>query len=235
MPENLYNILIIDDDTNEDAILQTVLEKEGYLVEMVFEGKIGLKHFNFKKYNLVILDVLLPDMSGFDVCREIRNTNPMVPIMFLTALDDLENKIKGFDVGADDYLVKPFEIPELLARIKSLLRRGSNSSTNPPEDEYQILKYADLELHLASGQARRQGRIIDLTQKEFQLLELFMRHPNRLISKSEIAENVWEINFDRGTNIIEVYVNYLRNKIDKPFDRQLIHTIKGMGYIMRLE
>ncbi len=232
--DSTYHILVVEDDPKVASIIQAALETQDHKVQLAFDGKLGLNLFNQQKFDLIIVDVMLPDISGFEVCSAIRSGNQSIPVLFLTALGTLENKIKGFNAGADDYLVKPFEILELQARVRAMLRRNKKPEEKEPE-EFPVLKFDDLELDLATRQARRQGRIIDLTQKEFQLLELFMRNPRRVIAKSEIAENVWEITFDTGTNIIEVYVNYLRNKIDKPFDHHLIHTVKGMGYIMKAE
>jgi two-component system, OmpR family, copper resistance phosphate regulon response regulator CusR len=178
----------------------------------------------------VILDIGLPDMSGLDVCKMLRNKNSKVPILMLTAMGSLSDKLSGFEVGTDDYLVKPFDFMELLVRVKALLKRSINADmvTN-------TLNLADLELDLELKIARRGGQIIELTAREYLLLEFLMRSHGRVCSKIDIADKVWDINFDRGTNYVEVYINYLQNKVDKPFETKLIHTVVGMGYTMKVK
>lgn len=231
MKKEHSSILIIEDDPRVALIIQRGLESIGIASDVALDGEIGLKYFSSRLYHLIILDIGLPDMSGYKVCREIRLLNKDIPVLFLTALSDLDRKLEGFDAGADDYIVKPFEIQELLARVFVFLRRAHGKQNDSEFDE--LLKFSDLELNMKTKTAFRGGKEIILTQKEFLLLEQLMRNPNRVISKSEIAEKVWDITFDTGTNIIEVYVNYLRNKVDKGFDRRLIHTVVGMGYVLK--
>ena len=223
MKKEHSSILIIEDDPRVALIIQRGLESIGIASDVALDGEIGLKYFSSRLYHLIILDIGLPDMSGYQVCREIRLLNKDIPVLFLTALSDLDRKLEGFDAGADDYIVKPFEIQELLARVFVFLRRAHGKQNDSEFDE--LLKFSDLELNMKTKTAFRGGKEIILTQKEFLLLEQLMRNPNRVISKSEIAEKVWDITFDTGTNIVEVYVNYLRNKVDKGFDRRLIHTV----------
>lgn len=231
MKKEHSSVLIIEDDPRVALIIQRGLESIGIASDVALDGEIGLKYFSSRLYHLIILDIGLPDMSGYKVCREIRLLNKDIPVLFLTALSDLDRKLEGFDAGADDYIVKPFEIQELLARVFVFLRRAHGKQNDSEFDE--LLKFSDLELNMKTKTAFRGGKEIILTQKEFLLLEQLMRNPNRVISKSEIAEKVWDITFDTGTNIIEVYVNYLRNKVDKGFDRRLIHTVVGMGYVLK--
>jgi DNA-binding response OmpR family regulator len=231
MKKEHSSVLIIEDDPRVALIIQRGLESIGIASDVALDGEIGLKYFSSRLYHLIILDIGLPDMSGYQVCREIRLLNKDIPVLFLTALSDLDRKLEGFDAGADDYIVKPFEIQELLARVFVFLRRAHGKQNDSEFDE--LLKFSDLELNMKTKTAFRGGKEIILTQKEFLLLEQLMRNPNRVISKSEIAEKVWDITFDTGTNIIEVYVNYLRNKVDKGFDRRLIHTVVGMGYVLK--
>ena len=179
--------------------------------------------------DVLLMDINLPGMNGFEVCKAIRNTNQHVPIIMLTAMNTTKDKIEGFDTGTDDYMIKPFEFKELLVRIRALLKRTMNQQLPTGN----ILKVADLEMNLDTKEVSRAGQSIILTAKEFQLLEYFMRNRNRVLSRADIAERVWDIDFDTQTNVIDVYVNYLRNKIDKKFDTRLIHTQVGMGYIMK--
>jgi DNA-binding response OmpR family regulator len=206
--------LIVEDEEKVASFIKKGLFTQGYGSEIASSGREALVFFESQKYDLVILDIGLPDMSGLEVCEQIRRANAKVPILMLTALGSVSDKLSGFEVGTDDYLVKPFDFMELLVRIKALLKRSNESI---PEDD--ILKVADLELNLHQKVAIRAGKVIALTAKEFNLLD--------------IAEHVWDIDFDTGTNFIEVYVNYLRNKLDKGFDEKLIHTIFGMGYTLK--
>jgi DNA-binding response OmpR family regulator len=220
--------LIVEDEEKVASFIKKGLFTQGYGSEIASTGREALVFFESQKYDLVILDIGLPDMSGLEVCEQIRGANAKVPILMLTALGSVSDKLSGFEVGTDDYLVKPFDFMELLVRIKALLKR---SNENMPEDD--ILKVADLELNLHQKVAIRAGKVIALTAKEFNLLEYLMRNRGRVVSKLDIAEHVWDIDFDTGTNFIEVYVNYLRNKLDKGFDEKLIHTIFGMGYTLK--
>ncbi|MCP9765464.1 response regulator transcription factor [Lacihabitans soyangensis] len=225
---NSKTFLIVEDEEKVASFIKKGLFTQGYNSEIASTGQEALALFESQKIDLVILDIGLPDMSGLEVCEQIRRTNAQIPVLMLTALGSVSDKLSGFEVGTDDYLVKPFDFMELLVRIKALLKR---TNENMPSDD--ILKVADLELNLHQKVAIRAGKVIALTAKEFSLLEYLMRNRGRVVSKLDIAEHVWDIDFDTGTNFIEVYVNYLRNKIDKGFNDKLIHTIFGMGYTLK--
>lgn len=222
-------ILIVEDEKKIATILKKGLTENGYHVDLAFDGLIGKRLFDSNSYDLLILDINLPGMNGYDLCKAIRSVNQHIPIIMLTAMNTTEDKIEGFDTGTDDYIIKPFEFKELLVRIRALLKRTMNQQFPTGN----ILKVADLEMNLDTKEVKRAEQPITLTAKEFQLLEYFMRNRNRVLSRADIAERVWEIDFDTQTNVIDVYVNYLRNKIDKKFDTRLIHTQVGMGYIMK--
>ncbi len=222
-------ILIIEDEKKIADTLSKGLSELDYHVEKAYDGKIGLRLFEAGSFNLVITDINLPGINGYDLAKIIRSSNQHIPIIMLTALSTTDDKIEGFDAGADDYLVKPFEFKELLVRIKALLKRTMHQQLPTGN----ILKVADLELNSDSKEVSRNGISITLTAKEFQLLEYFMRNRNRLVSRVDIAEKVWDLDFDTRTNVIDVYVNFLRKKIDKDFETKLIHTQVGMGYIMK--
>lgn len=222
-------ILIIEDEIKIAQALKKGLSENGYYVELAFDGAIGKRLFLSHLYDIVILDINLPIINGYELCKEIRNHNQSIPIILLTALTTTDDKIEGFDAGADDYIVKPFEFKELLVRIRALLKRTMNQQIPTGN----ILKVSDLEMNLDSKEVKRNQIKINLTAKEFQLLEYLLRNRNRVVSRADIAENVWDIDFDTQTNVIDVYVNYLRNKIDKKFSSKLIHTQVGMGYILK--
>lgn len=222
-------ILIVEDEKKIATTLKKGLSENGYHVDLAFDGLIGKRLFDSNEYDLLILDVNLPGINGYELCKMIRNTNQHIPIIMLTAMNTTEDKIEGFDTGTDDYIIKPFEFKELLVRIRALLKRTMHQQLPTGN----ILKVADLEMNLDTKEVKRADQPITLTAKEFQLLEYFMRNRNRVLSRADIAERVWEIDFDTQTNVIDVYVNYLRNKIDKKFDTRLIHTQVGMGYIMK--
>ncbi|WP_026769889.1 response regulator transcription factor [Asinibacterium sp. OR53] len=222
-------LLIVEDEKKIANALKKGLSENGYHVEMAFDGLIGRKLFLSHTYDLVILDINLPGLNGYELCKIIRNHNQQVPVIMLTALSSTEDKIEGFDAGADDYVIKPFEFKELLVRIRALLKRTMYQQLPTGN----ILKVGGLEMNLDTKEVKREGQQILLTAKEFQLLEYFMRNRNRVLSRADIAESVWDIDFDTKTNVIDVYVNYLRNKIDKHFSTRLIHTQVGMGYILK--
>ncbi len=223
-------ILLVEDEKKIASALKTGMEELGFYVMVAYDGAVGEKLFTNYDFDLVILDINLPDINGYTLSRTIREKNKNIPILMLTALGTVEDKIEGFEAGADDYLVKPFAFKELLARIKSLLRRTiSGLSTS------HILRIADLEINLDSKEVTRAGNRISLTAKEFQLLEYLVRNKNRVVSRADIAGKVWDIGFDTGTNVIDVYINFLRKKIDKDYTVKLIHTQIGMGYIMKEE
>lgn len=221
--------LIVEDEEKVASFIKKGLFTQGYDSVIAPTGREALDLFQSQKFDLIILDIGLPDLSGLEVCEQIRKTNAQIPVLMLTALGSVSDKLSGFEVGTDDYLVKPFDFMELLVRIKALLKRSNEKM----KDQDDILKVADLELNLHQKVAIRAGKVIALTAKEFSLLEYLMRNRGRVVSKLDIAEQVWDIDFDTGTNFIEVYVNYLRNKIDKGFTDKLIHTIFGMGYTMK--
>jgi two-component system, OmpR family, copper resistance phosphate regulon response regulator CusR len=222
-------ILLVEDEQKIANTLKMGLTEAGYDVEVAYDGLIGWKLFQARSFDLVVLDINLPGMNGYDLCKNIRGKNAQVPVIMLTALSTLSDKIEGYDAGADDYILKPFEFKELLMKIRVLLKRTVNQ--NIPTGT--MLKAADLQMNLDTKEVKRGETVINLTAKEFQLLEYLMRNKNRVVSRSDIAVNVWDIDFDTNTNVIDVYINYVRNKIDKKFDRKLIHTQVGMGYILK--
>jgi two-component system, OmpR family, copper resistance phosphate regulon response regulator CusR len=221
-------ILIIEDEPKVAAFLLKGLQEANYQVSLANDIATAKKMFDNNHFDLIVIDVLLPDGSGMELCRYIRKADTAIPILMLTALDSVDSKVTGLQAGADDYLVKPFHFSELLARIEALLRRAKNQ-----QSDAQILTFADLKLNTWNKTADRAGTEITLTAKEYALLELFMQHPNKTLSREYIAEKVWGIDFDTRTNFIDVYVNYLRNKIEKGFSSKLIYTIIGMGYILK--
>jgi two-component system copper resistance phosphate regulon response regulator CusR len=218
------NILIIEDEQRLAEILRKQLEDSGYNTEIANDGYIGKQLIEKNSYNLIILDINLPLINGYDLCRDIRKTNSNIPIIMLTALGTQDNKVTGFDVGADDYVTKPFDFRELLARINVFLRRSDSTSIS------EKLKIADLEIDLNTKTVTRAEKKIELTAKEYSLLETFLRNKEKLLTREFIIEQVWGIDFDPSTNIIDVYVNYLRKKIDRDFEPKLIHTKFGFGF-----
>jgi two-component system, OmpR family, copper resistance phosphate regulon response regulator CusR len=219
-------ILIIEDEPKVVAFLKKGLEEQGYITAVAYDGQMGERLATKDDFDLIILDVIIPQVNGIELCRRIREKNVQVPILMLTALGTTEDKVSGFDAGADDYLVKPFEFRELLARIKALTKRSSAVVQSS-----RTLRIADLEIDLDRKNARRAGNTIELTAKEFSLLEYLMRNAGRVVSRTDISEKVWDITFDTGTNVVDVYVNILRKKIEKGYSSKLIHTRIGMGYI----
>jgi heavy metal response regulator len=221
-------ILIVEDEKKVARFIQQGLEEEHYAVDVAQDGERGAGMAETQAYDLVILDVMLPGMNGIEVTRRLRAKAITAPILMLTAKTATEDKVAGLDSGADDYLTKPFAFAELLARVRSLLRRGSLEKS-------AVLSIADLELDTITHKARRASRAIDLTAKEYALLEYFLRNKDRVLSRTIISEHIWDYNFDTGTNLIDVYISHLRNKIDSGFERKLIHTVRGVGYVMREE
>ncbi len=226
------NILIVEDENKVATFIKKGLQTQNFTSQIAETGKIALELINEVKFDLIILDIGLPDMSGIEICEKIRMSNTKIPILMLTAFGSVSDKLSGFNAGTDDYLLKPFDFMELLVRIKALLKRSIECPEIDTGTE-DLLKVADLELDLKEKVARRGGILFNLTAKEFNLLEYLMRNKGIVVSKIDIAEKVWDINFDTGTNFIEVYVNYLRKKIDKGFSNKLIHTIVGMGYMLK--
>lgn len=222
-------VLIIEDDQRVAELIKRGLEEQGFETTTAFDGLSGKKLALQNDYDLIITDVILPKIDGIDLCKEIRQRLPDIPIIMLTALGTTDDKVEGFDAGADDYLVKPFEIRELLVRIRALLKRNNKNQNQ----RGNLLTYADLEMNLHTKIVKRNNVEIDLTPKEFNLLQYMLQNPERVLSRTEIAEKVWDTHFDTGTNFIDVYINYLRKKIDKGFDPKLIHTKPGMGFILK--
>ena len=223
-------ILVVEDESKTATSLKKGLQENDYDVELAYDGEMALLLCERNKFDLIITDIIIPKINGFNLAIKLRQQNVVTPIIMLTAMGLTVDKLKGFDSGTDDYMVKPFDFDELLARIKVLINRSQN---NPKFSK--SLEYSSLRIDLNTKEVYREGILINLTAKEFGLLEFFIKNTDRLITKEEIAEKVWDINFDTGTNIIEVYVSYLRNKIDKNFEPKLIHTKKGMGYIFRAD
>ena len=226
----MKKILLVEDEKKLADTIQAGLIEQNYEVDTAYNGQEGFQHYLNNKYDLILLDINLPYINGYELCMKIRETNKHIPIILLTALNFTENKVKGFDLGADDYIAKPFEFEELLARIKALLRRSEVSKRVTQE---QFLTIADLKLDLNKKEASREGHKITLTAKEFQLLEYFLLNKDKVVSREDIARDVWDTQFDSQTNVIDVYVNFLRKKIDKSFSKKLIHTQVGMGYILK--
>ena len=219
-------ILIVEDEPKVAFFIKKGLEESQYEAEIAYDGITAEKLASQYKYNLYILDIILPGINGIDLCKKLKKLNPGIPVLMLTALGTTEDKLTGFDAGANDYLVKPFEFRELLARVKVLLKSAEQS-----QETVNKMRVSDLELDLDKKVASRGDAIIELTAKEFSLLEYFMRNSGRVLSRNDIAEKVWDVSFDFGTNVVDVYVNFLRKKIDKGFDKKLIHTKVGFGYI----
>jgi len=219
-------ILIVEDEPKVASFIKKGLEENNYDAEIAYDGLSAEKLAHLYKYDLFILDIIIPGISGLDLCKKLKKLNPDIPVLMLTALGTTDDKIIGFEAGANDYLVKPFEFRELLARVKVLMK---NIIQSPGVGNR--LNVGDLELDLDMKVAYRGSTYIDLTAKEFSLLEYFMRNCGRVLSRIDIAEKVWDIRFDSGTNVVDVYVNFLRKKIDKGHDKKLIHTKVGFGYI----
>ncbi|MFA6950192.1 MAG: response regulator transcription factor [Lentimicrobiaceae bacterium] len=226
MPEP--KILIVEDHVKMADSISRGLEENGYKTDVAYDGFIGKRMFDSNEYNLIVLDINLPLLNGYELCAEIRKKDPQIPVIMLTALGSTDDKLLGFEKGADDYIVKPFEFRELIARIKALLKRSPANKKNQT-----VMKVADLEIDTESKTVKRGDHNIDLTAKEFALLEYLIRNTGKVISKADIADKIWNINFDTGTNVIEVYVNFLRKKIDRNFPVKLIHTQIGMGYVLK--
>lgn len=222
-------ILVIEDEVRTIQLIKQGLEEQQWEVDIAYDGAMGFQLATRQVYALIISDIILPGMNGLELCRKLREVGVSSPILLLTALGTTDDKIEGLDAGADDYLAKPFEFKELMARVRALTRRniGIIHTTN-------TLKVANLEMDLDTKTVNRAGQEITLTAKEFGLLEYFIRNQGRVISKAELAEKIWDVTFDTGTNVIEVYVNFLRKKIDKDFEPKLLHTQIGMGYVLKV-
>ncbi len=221
-------ILLVEDEPNVVSLIKRGLAESGYEISVALDGWSGLQMTTTHDFDLIILDIMLPGVNGLEICRSIRRQNEQVPIMMLTALGTTENIVTGLDSGADDYLVKPFKLAELNARVRSLTKRIKHLAPDS-----HLLRIADLELDTVSKTARRAGKQLNLTATEYRLLEFLLKNQRRVLSRIEILEHVWDIDFNLGTNVVDVYVNYLRKKIDKNFSPKLLHTVVGMGYVMR--
>lgn len=226
----MIKILLIEDEPKTVQSLKQGLEENNYDVSIAYDGQMGKQLAMTHTYQLIVSDIIIPGINGLDLCRELRSMGIQTPILMLTALSTTDDKLNGFEAGADDYLAKPFDFKEFLARVKALIKRSNQTILDA-----QVLKFADLEMDLNSSLVTRAGQMINLTSKEFQLLEYFLRNQEKVVSKAEIAENIWEVEDENSSNLIEVYVNYLRKKVDKGFSSKLIHTQFGMGYILRQE
>ncbi|MBS1509076.1 MAG: response regulator transcription factor [Bacteroidetes bacterium] len=222
------NLLLVEDELSVSNFIKKGFESEGYLLDVAYDGVLGKNFFDKKLYDLVILDINVPGINGFQLCEQFKKDRPFVPVIFLTALDGLDDKITGFESGADDYLVKPFEFQELLLRVKALIRRSGTKGLTEKK-----LIVGDLEMETHGKIVTRAGKRIELTAREFSLLEYLMINKGRVVSRVDIAEKVWDLNFDTSTNVIDVYINYLRKKIDKGHEVKLLHTVVGMGYTLR--
>lgn len=216
-------ILVVEDEVGVAGFLEQGLRETGYTVDLARNGRDGLEYALAYEYDAILLDIMLPKMNGLDLLKEIRAKRVKSPVLLLTARDGVDDRVRGLDVGADDYLVKPFAFPELLARIRALLRR-------PPLQTGGTLQMADLVMDLPKREVRRAGKLIDLSPREFALLELLLRHPNQVLSRTQILEHVWDFDFYTDTNVVDVYIGYLRRKLDREFDPPLIHTVRGVGF-----
>lgn len=232
-------VLVVEDETKVAEVLKRGLAEAGYDVDCAFDGQIGSQMADSGKYDLILLDVNLPIMNGLEVCRRFREKDELTPVLMLSALEMSEDIVAGLEAGADDYLPKPFRFNELYARIKALTRRKKifdklGLVTTGGQQESDVFRLADLEIDFDAREVKRAGKTIQLTAREYALLEYLARNAGRVRSRLEIAEAVWDLDFETGTNFIDVYINYLRNKIDKPFDPKLIQTVTGFGYLLKL-
>ncbi len=218
-------ILVVEDEPGVAHFVRQGLTEAGHAVDVARDGQEGLDYALAAEYDAIVLDIMLPRLNGLDLLRELRNHGIKTPVLLLTAKDAIDDRVKGLDAGADDYLVKPFAFPELLARIRALLRR-------PPLQADSVLRVGDLEMDIATRKVNRNGQPIDLTPREFSLLEFLMRHRNQVLTRTQIAEHVWNFDFYNESNVVDVYIGYLRRKIDRGFPYPLIHTVRGVGYLL---
>ena len=219
-------VLVVEDEKKVASFIQRGLEEEGFSVEAAYDGEEGVAKASEQTFDLILMDIMLPKKDGLAAISELRENSIMTPVLCLTARDSVDDKVTGLDIGADDYLAKPFAFVELVARCRALVRRGA-------KDRGAEIHFADLRLDPVAHKVWRDNNEIDLTSKEYALMEYFMRHPNQVLTRTMIAENVWDYTFDSFTNIIDVYVNYLRNKIDRDYPQKLIHTVRGQGYMLK--
>lgn len=220
-------LLIVEDEAKTATYLTKGLQEHGFLPDVVSDGRDALQMAKSGTYDLAILDILLPGLDGWSVLRDLRSSGSLLPVLLLTALDSIPDRVRGLEMGADDYLVKPFAFSELLARIRTILRRGSSRQ---PEE----LSIGDLEMNLIRRKVLRAGQKLDLSPKEFALLSLLMRRSGDVLSRTLIAEQVWDMNFDSDTNVVDVHIRRLRSKVDDPFEQKLIHTVRGAGYVLEV-
>lgn len=228
----MKKILLIEDDAQVCSFINKGLSEQNFEVSIAMDGEAGLDMFKASSFDLIILDIMLPVVNGLEVCRRIRVANADIPILMLTALGSAENVVIGLESGADDYLSKPFKYIELLARIKTLLRRTDTKESIIQKKDF-IYEFADLELNDKTKTLRRNGSEIPLTSTEYRLMFMFMKSPTKVLSRTDMLDEVWGITFDNSTNVVDVYVNYLRKKLDKYGDEKLIHTVFGMGYVLK--
>jgi len=223
LPGATVRILLVEDEQKVASFIRSALEEQSYAVDVSHDGEEELYLAESTNYDLVVLDIMLPHVDGFQLLRRLRSRKPAVPVLVLTARGNVEDRVRGLDLGADDYLVKPFALAELTARVRALLRRGVRESVHE-------LRIDDLVVDVSRRRVSRAGKPIDLSNKEYSLLEYLMRNANHVVTRSMIAEHVWDASFDSFTNVIDVYINHLRNKIDRSFPRKLIHSVRGVGY-----
>lgn len=232
----MKKILLVENEAPVVSFIKKGLSEEGFEVSVAFDGKTGLKLAIENTFDLIILDIMLPEMNGLEVCKHIREENPLVPILFLTALGTPENIVLGLENGADDYLVKPFKFIELVARIKNLIRRidgKANKNSPSHSDDKNLFSFADVTINDYTKTVTRADKEISLTSTEYKLLHFFLKNKNKVLTRQEILEVVWGVDYDLGTNVVDVYVNYLRKKMDLKSDDKIIHTIIGMGYVLK--
>jgi len=220
-------VLVVEDEKKVAAFIKRGLEQESYAVDVAYDGEEGEHYAEVNEYDVIILDIMLPNKGGLDVLRDLKEGGVTTPVLLLTARDTVEDRVKGLNLGADDYLTKPFAFEELLARIRVLMRRGGYGTP--------VLKYSDLSLDPSTRKAKRGETEVELTVKEYALLEYLLRNPDRVLSRTLISEHVWDQTFDSETNVVDVYINHLRIKIDKDFPKKLIHTVRGVGYVLKEE
>lgn len=221
-------VLVVEDEPGIAGFVQQGLTEAGYAVDMASDGLEGLDYALVAEYDAIVLDIMLPKMNGLRLMQELRGRSLKTPVLLLTARDTIEDRVEGLDTGADDYLTKPFAFPELLARLRALLRR-------PPLQAAPILRVADLEMDTARREVRRDGRLIELSPREFTLLEYLLHHPNQVLTRTQIAEHIWNFDFYNESNAVDVYIGYLRRKIDRGFEPFLLHTVRGVGYRLSAE
>lgn len=224
-------VLVIEDEQQVSSFIKQGLEEQSFEVDVAYDGKIGERLALSRDYDVILLDLVIPGINGFDLCKILKKERPATPVLMLTTLGTTADKVAGFDAGADDYLLKPFEFEELIARLRALARRPSMKATSYSH----ILRYEDLRLDTEKKLAYRNDQLIKLSAKEFSLLEFFMNNPGRVISRTELAQKIWGLKFETGTNVVEVYINMLRNKMDKDFEPKLLHTRIGLGYVLTVD